>query len=64
MQSCVSLSSCESKYVALSTALRKAIVVMQFLTELCERNIADVTCQPDVYCKVFEDDSGALELAR
>eukprot|EP00957_Ditylum_brightwellii_P030302 2295279-Ditylum_brightwellii.AAC.1 len=64
VQFCVSLSSCESKYVAVSTTLHKAIVVVQFLTELHERNIADITCQPDVYCKVFEDNLGALELAR
>eukprot|EP00957_Ditylum_brightwellii_P175593 13369572-Ditylum_brightwellii.AAC.1 len=64
MQTMVSLSSTESKYVALSTALRKAIVVMNFLKEIRDRNIADVNCEQDVMCKVFEDNSGALELAR
>eukprot|EP00957_Ditylum_brightwellii_P066512 5049447-Ditylum_brightwellii.AAC.1 len=64
MQTMVSLSSTESKYVALSTALRDAIVAMNFLKESRDRDIADVICEPYVMCKVFEDNSGALELAR
>eukprot|EP00957_Ditylum_brightwellii_P143807 10958083-Ditylum_brightwellii.AAC.1 len=64
MQTIVSLSSTESEYVALSTALRNAIVVINFLKEIRNRDIADVNCEPDVMCKMFQDNSRALELAR
>eukprot|EP00957_Ditylum_brightwellii_P139499 10632055-Ditylum_brightwellii.AAC.1 len=63
MQTMLSLSSMESKYVALSTALRNAIVVMNFLKDSRNRDITDVNCEPNVMYKVFEDNSGALELA-
>jgi hypothetical protein len=37
---------------------------MNFLTEMQEKGISEVNAIPDIYCKVFKDNSGALELAR
>eukprot|EP00804_Cyclotella_cryptica_P030661 CCRYP_015671-RA/>CCRYP_015671-RA protein AED:0.35 eAED:0.37 QI:0/0/0/1/0/0/2/0/191 len=53
LQSQVALSTTEAEYIAMSMAL-----------EMRERKFEIVNTQPYVYCKVFEDNSGALELAR
>jgi hypothetical protein len=37
---------------------------MGLIKEMKERNIPVICTKPYVYCKVFEDNSGALELAR
>ena len=37
---------------------------MFLLKEMREREFQVICTAPQVYCKVFEDDSGALELAR
>ena len=37
---------------------------MFLLDEMRERNFQVICTAPHVYCKVFEDNSGALELAR
>ena len=60
----VVLSTTEAEYIAMSMALRDVIPIMELMTELQERNFKVICTQPQVYCKVFEDNSGALELAR
>ncbi len=45
-------------------ALRDVIPIMDLIKEMKERNIPDICTKPYIYCKVFEDDSDALELAR
>jgi hypothetical protein len=37
---------------------------MNLLQEMRERNFNVICIKPNVYCKVFEDNAGALELAR
>jgi hypothetical protein len=64
LQTFITLSTTEAEYVALSSVLRETIVIMNFLKEIEEKGIVEVSHVPDVYCKVFEDNSGALELAR
>jgi hypothetical protein len=49
LQSQIALSTTEAEYIAMSQALRDVI---------------PVCVKPYVYCKVFEDNAGALELAR
>jgi hypothetical protein len=59
------LSTTESEYMALSEAFRTLIPLMDLLLE--EARLAGVPIQvgtPTVRCKAFEDNSGALELAR
>eukprot|EP00804_Cyclotella_cryptica_P008228 CCRYP_015146-RA/>CCRYP_015146-RA protein AED:0.29 eAED:0.29 QI:0/0/0/1/1/1/3/0/283 len=63
LQSQVALSTTEAEYIAMSMALRDLIPIMELMTEFQERNFKVICTQPQVYCKVFEDNSGALELA-
>jgi len=48
----------------MSQALRDVIPVMNLLQEMREREFQVICNEPYVYCKVFDDNSGALELAR
>jgi hypothetical protein len=48
----------------MSQALRDVIPVMNLIQEIKEKGFQVICTQPSVYCKVFEDNSGALELAR
>ena len=64
LQSQVALSTTEAEYIAMSMALRDVIPIMGLIKEMKQRNIPVICTKPYVYCKVFEDNSGALELAR
>ncbi|KAL7503607.1 hypothetical protein ACHAXN_001832 [Cyclotella atomus] len=64
LQTQVALSTTEAEYIALSTALRDVIPIMELFDEMRRRGHKVVCNEPVVYCKVFEDNSGALELAR
>jgi hypothetical protein len=59
----VALSTTEAKYIAMLQSLRDVIPIMDLVQEMRERNFQVICTAPYVYCKVFEDDSGALELA-
>ncbi len=48
----------------MSQALRDVIPIMNLLQEMREQNYKVICIKPYVYCKVFEDNAGALELAR
>ena len=48
----------------MSQALRDVIPNMGLLQEMREQDFKVLCTEPYVYCKVFEDNSGALELAR
>ncbi len=60
----VALSTTEAEYIAMSQALCDVIPVMNLIQEICGKGFKVVCTEPYVYCKVFEDNSGALELAR
>ena len=64
LQTEIALSSTESEYISLSQALRKTIPLMKTVQEMKERgyNVGHTT--PVVHCKVFEDNAGALCLAK
>ncbi len=64
LQSQVTLSTTEAEYIAMSQSLRDVIPVMNLLQEMREPDYQVICTEPHVYCKVFEDNSGALELAR
>jgi len=64
LQTEIALSTTESEYVGLSYALREAIPLMNLLKELKATGIPVLDHKPNVHCKVFEDNSGALEMAR
>ncbi len=48
----------------MSISLRDVISIMEFIKEMMEHHIPVICTKPYVYCKVFKDNSGALELAR
>eukprot|EP00804_Cyclotella_cryptica_P016390 CCRYP_004646-RB/>CCRYP_004646-RB protein AED:0.25 eAED:0.25 QI:0/-1/0/1/-1/0/1/0/202 len=64
LQSQVALSTTKAEYIAMSMALRDVIPLMELIKEMREHKFDIVNTQPYMYCKVFEDNSGALELAR
>jgi hypothetical protein len=64
LQTEIALSSTEAEYVCLSESLRDAIPMMQLLKEIQDRGFSVPTSTPVVHCRLFEDNSGALELAR
>ena len=64
LQTEISLSSTESEYTGLSYALREVIPIMQLLNEMQEHNFPIGNTTPTVQCKVFEDNSGAVEMAK
>jgi hypothetical protein len=45
-------------------SLRDVIPIMELIKETKEHHIPVICTKPYVYCKVFKDNSGALELAR
>ena len=63
LQTEIALSSTESEYTGLSYALREAIPLMTLLEELKEHGFPVDQTKASVQCKVFEDNSGAIEIA-
>jgi hypothetical protein len=64
LQMIIALSSCEAEYVALSESLRDTIPLMNLINEFKQHGFEVINKEPRVYSKAFEDNSGALELAR
>jgi Reverse transcriptase (RNA-dependent DNA polymerase) len=62
LQTVFALSTAEAENIVLSTALRDVIPMMDLLKEMQEMGY-DVHTQPVIHCKLFEDNSGALEQA-
>jgi hypothetical protein len=58
------MSTTEAKYIAMPQALCDVIPIMGLLQKMREQDFKVLCTKPYVYCKVFEDNSGALELAR
>ena len=64
LQSQIALSTAKAEYIAMSQALRDVIPTMNLLQVMREQNFKVVCIKPYIYCKVFEDNAEALELAR
>jgi Reverse transcriptase (RNA-dependent DNA polymerase)/GAG-pre-integrase domain len=64
LQTEIALSSTESEYISLSQSLREVIPLMRLITELRDAGFDIPGTPPKVHCKTFEDNSGALEMAR
>jgi hypothetical protein len=64
LQTEIALSSTESEYTGLSYALRAVIPLMRLLEEMKGLGFPISKTTSDIHCKVFEDNSGALEMAR
>jgi hypothetical protein len=64
MQTEIALSTTEAEYIALSTAMRDVIPIKQLFDEMRDHKFLVPYSTPALRCTVFEDNSGALELAR
>jgi Reverse transcriptase (RNA-dependent DNA polymerase) len=64
LQSEFALSTTEAEYLAMSTALRNTIPLMRLVRELQKQLKLPMEVTPTVRCTVFEDNSGAVELAK
>lgn len=63
LQTEIALSTTEAEYIALSTALRETIPVIHFLREVSA--VMEIPeCNKSMKCTVFEDNNGALEMAK
>ena len=63
LQTEVALSTTEAEYIALSQALREVIPLVGLLKEMTEHGFDVGTVVPQIHCKAFEDNSGALIMA-
>ena len=64
LQTQIALSTTEAEYIALSEAMRATIPLMNLIEELQRQNFLQEVKAPHVFCKAFEDNAGAIELAR
>jgi hypothetical protein len=64
LQTQIALSTTEAELISLSQSMREAINLMQLVKEMNDKDITTCSDVPKVYCKVFEDNSEALEIAR
>ena len=64
LQGEIALSSTESEYNGISHALRDDIPIMELLKEMKKEGFDVDGTKAKIHCKVFEDNSGALEMAR
>ena len=63
-QSQVAMSTTEAEYIAMSQSLHDVLPIMYLIEEIKSRGFQVISTVPQVFCKVFEDNSSALELAR
>ena len=63
LQTEIALSTTESEYLAISTATRDVLPMMELLHEMHEGGYVKDFHVPKFHCKVFEDNSGAVVLA-
>lgn len=64
LQSECALSSTESEITGLSYSLRDAIPIMNLFQEMMAMGMPVATSMARVHCRVFEDNTGALEIAK
>ena len=60
----ICLSSTKSKYIGLSYTLREVIPIMNVIKEMRKLKLILAVNTPKIHCKVFEDNSGTLKMAR
>jgi hypothetical protein len=62
MQTEIALSSTKSEYTGMSYGLREAIPIIEILKEMKDMQFPVLNEIPKIYCKIFEYNSGALEM--
>ena len=64
MQTEIALSTTEAEYIALSTAMREVIPIMNLIREGQSKGIPMNRNIPEVHCKIFEDNMGTVEMVK
>ena len=64
LQTEIALSTTAAEYVALSTAIREVLPLMEMLEEIVKLGVMPTAPTPIIRCKVFEDNAGALKIAK
>ena len=64
LQGEIALSTTEAEYTGLSYALREAIPIMNLLKEFKEKGFEVNNNVANIHCRVFEDNTGAIEIAK
>jgi hypothetical protein len=64
LQTEIALSSTESEFIGLSDSVRVVITIMELMKELHQLKVPIPTLRPTLHAKIFEDNSGALEIAK
>ena len=64
LQTEVALSTTEAEYICLSQSLRTVLVQMRFFKEIAKRIKSFRYTKPVIKCTAFEDNKGAIELAK
>ena len=59
----IALSTSEAEYLALSAATRYVLSTIYLLEEI-NNKVIKVTTSPTIYCKLFEDNTAAIEIAK
>jgi len=63
MQTESALSTTEAVFIALSEGLRTTILIMNMMEEMQEQGISMMNSKAKINCKVFKNNSGALNIA-
>jgi hypothetical protein len=63
LQTEIALSSTESEFISLSQSLRDVVYIIDLIREMQTAGFYFTDFPPMVYCKAFEDNNGALEMA-
>jgi hypothetical protein len=63
LQTEIALSTTEAEYLAISTAIREVLPLMELIQEMQKHGCELQATTPNLHCRVFEDNSGAVELA-
>lgn len=63
MQPLIALSTTEAEYIALSTALREVIGIMNLVNELKQNKFDLLSDTPKMVCRTFEDNQSCIEIA-
>jgi hypothetical protein len=64
LQTHIALSSTEAEYIAISTAMREVIPLMDLMQEMNNKGFILSDTIPQIHCNVFEDNAGAIEIAK
>jgi hypothetical protein len=64
LQTKITFSSTQVEYIALSTATRDTIPLLDFLKEAKRKEIPINTHDAEIHCKIFEDYSVTIQMAK